>query len=68
MSRAARTSSGPRTKTISPPGVNTVSMPSHTSERIGTPQAAASNRRMLGLNPTATMSARVMFRVNRLAL
>ncbi len=48
-------------------GLESLSSPSQTSEMIGVAQAAASNRRTLGLHPAATMSARVTFSVKRRA-
>ena len=49
---------------ISRLGVKNVSRPSHQSETIGVPQAAASNKRPDGHHPFAAMSARVMFSVS----
>jgi hypothetical protein len=68
MPRTVRsTSSAVSLRTISRPGSNSVSMPSHRSETIGVAQAPASNRRTLGLYPARIMSARVTFSVKRLA-
>jgi hypothetical protein len=41
------------------------SRPSHASDRIGVPQAAASNRRPDGHQPIFAMACRVTFRVRR---
>jgi hypothetical protein len=61
------TSDGSSANKISSPGVKNVSIPSQRSETIGIPQAAASNRRTLGLKPAAIISRRVTFNVKRLA-
>ena len=63
---AASTSSGASARAICAPGERIASSPSQLSDRMGVPQAAASNRRTLGLWPARTMSARVTFRVKRL--
>ena len=47
------------------PGQQISSSPGQRSLMIGTPQAAASNRRTLGDQPAGIMSARVMFSVKR---
>src|SRR5215207_4161246 len=64
-SSAATASSVVRATSISSPGTKKASKPSHQSDRIAVPHAAASNRRPDGHQPMSAMARRVMLSVTR---